>query len=88
MREGDLGDVRGLDVRLGAVRDAVLQHLLHPGHQEDVCVGVSHREDGLREFNSLDQRSRGHTGLRRTKQEVRKKKWLRHEMHLRLRFLP
>lgn len=49
---GDLGDVRGLHVWLSAVCDAILQHLLHPGHQEDVCMGVGHREDALREFNT------------------------------------
>ena len=43
----DLGGVGGLEVRLGAVRDAVLKDLLHARHQEDVCVGVGHREDAL-----------------------------------------
>lgn len=38
----NLARVRRFHVRLGAMRDAVLQHLLHPRHQEDVSMGVGH----------------------------------------------
>lgn len=58
-RTVDLIDVGGLDVRLSAVGDAILQHLLYTGHQEDVCVGVGHREDALEEkpgFNFMRAR--------------------------------
>lgn len=45
----DLVYIGGLDIRLGAVRDAILQHLLDTSHQEDICMRVSHREDSLQE---------------------------------------
>lgn len=37
---GNLVDIGGLDVGLSAVGNPVLQHLLHPGHQEDICMRV------------------------------------------------
>lgn len=45
----NLVHVGGFDVWLGAVRDAVLQHLLYPRYQKDVGVGVGHGKDALRE---------------------------------------
>lgn len=45
----DLVYIRRLDVWLGAVRDAILQHFLYTGHQEDICMRVGHWEDTLQE---------------------------------------
>lgn len=44
--------VRVLHVRLCTVCNAALQHLLHTGHQEDLHVWVSHRENPLQEAES------------------------------------
>lgn len=43
----NLADVGGLDVGLGAVRDAVLQDLLYARHQDDVRMGIGHGEYAL-----------------------------------------
>lgn len=45
----DLVYIGCLYVRLCTVRDAILQHLLDTGNQEDICVRVGHWEDGLQE---------------------------------------
>lgn len=44
--------VRVFHVRLCTVRNAALQHLLHAGHQEDLHMWVSHRENTLQQIDS------------------------------------
>lgn len=43
----DLVHVGGLDVWFRTVGDAILENLLHTGHQENICMGVCNREDPL-----------------------------------------
>ena len=53
MAKANLADVGGLDIGLGAVRDAILQDLLDAGHQDDVRMGIGHGEYALGEGGGM-----------------------------------